>query len=166
MVAGGLNRRCGAMPTHLTNVTHTAHAQSTGTGSASGSNTCIRDCRRPCTLKPAPRLHPPPPSTRPASPPVCVGLYVVGHVVVDHQRHIRDVDAAPRNVGGNEHIELAVLEPLDAHLWGGTHTTPAHKKNKSWSAQGPDTVSKVPPVTIADALLPPKHWWPRSTPGD
>jgi hypothetical protein len=47
---------------------------------------------------------------------VCVGLDVVGHVVVDDQRHVWHVDAAPRHVCGDEHVVGVVLEALDGDL--------------------------------------------------
>lgn len=44
------------------------------------------------------------------STPVCVALHVVGHVVVDHERHVGHVDAAPRHVGGDKNVVRAVTE--------------------------------------------------------
>ena len=51
-----------------------------------------------------------------AADAVRVGLDRVRHVVVDHQGDVGDVDAAPGDVGGDEHVELVRLEALDRRL--------------------------------------------------
>lgn len=61
-----------------------------------------------------------------ATDAVGVVLDVVGHVVVDHQHHIRHVDAAPRHVGGHQNRGGAVaeaLQPLFALVLSAAHET-------------------------------------------
>eukprot|EP00963_Diacronema_lutheri_P008159 scaffold718_cov342-Pavlova_lutheri.AAC.15 len=48
--------------------------------------------------------------------PVCVLLNGWGHVVVDHQSHIRHVYATPRNVGRHQDIKLLVPKAFQACL--------------------------------------------------
>ena len=50
---------------------------------------------------------------RRAADAVDVGLRVLGHVVVDDEVEGLDVEAAGRDVGGHEHVDLAGLEVLD-----------------------------------------------------
>ena len=45
---------------------------------------------------------------------VGVLLDLGGHVVVDDQRNVRHVDAAPGNVSGNQNIVLLLPEPCQA----------------------------------------------------
>ena len=47
---------------------------------------------------------------------MCVGLNVVGHVVVDYERDIRDIDSASSNVSGNQDVVGVVAEALDAEF--------------------------------------------------
>mmetsp|Transcript_4637 Transcript_4637/g.11647 ORF Transcript_4637/g.11647 Transcript_4637/m.11647 type:complete len:542 (+) Transcript_4637:535-2160(+) len=51
-----------------------------------------------------------------AANPMRVRLDVLRHVVVDHVLHALDVDASPRDVGGDEDLVLAALEALDGQL--------------------------------------------------
>lgn len=54
-------------------------------------------------------------SLPPDSPsPMCVLLNGVGHVVVDHQRHVGDIDTAASHIGGHQHIVHVLAEALQA----------------------------------------------------
>ena len=55
-----------------------------------------------------------------------VGLLVLGALVVDDVGDVVDVDAAGRDVGGDEHVDLAGAERLQRLLAGGLAQVAVH----------------------------------------
>jgi hypothetical protein len=77
---------------------------------------------------------------------VCVGFNVVGHVIVDHQCHIRHIDTTTSNISGNEHVVGVVLEAFDRDLRRATNIQRQQKrrqqqqqKTSKWSSESDDT---------------------------
>ncbi len=58
------------------------------------------------------------PSSPGATNTMGVGLDIVRHIVVDDKHHVLHVDSAPRDVCGDQDVELALPETLQVDLSG------------------------------------------------
>ncbi len=68
---------------------------------------------------------------------VHVGLTVKGGVVIDHQADAIHIESASGDVGGDQHIHLSLLEPLDRPLPQGLgHITVEHRAGHAFGIEG------------------------------